>query len=104
ERNREPRRAQLNKAFKAWRKRNPRIVRAHSQVNKARKRANPQAGAFTSAEWIAPCGEYNYQCARCRQPVDLTPDHIVPLSRGGCNHIENIQPLCLPCNLAKGVQ
>ena len=29
-------------------------------------------------------------------------DHIVPLSRGGSNDDDNIQLLCLPCNLSKG--
>lgn len=31
----------------------------------------------------------------------LTPDHVVPLSRGGTNYIDNIQPLCGPCNSQK---
>ena len=29
-------------------------------------------------------------------------DHIVPFSRGGTSHRENLQALCPPCNLAKG--
>jgi len=29
-------------------------------------------------------------------------DHITPLSRGGSNGDDNIQLLCLPCNLKKG--
>ena len=29
-------------------------------------------------------------------------DHVIPLSRGGTNDDDNIQLLCLPCNLKKG--
>lgn len=43
-------------------------------------------------------------CPRCgrREPeIKLTRDHIRPLSRGGLNVPENIQPLCGECNQAK---
>ena len=32
----------------------------------------------------------------------LTVDHVVPLSLGGGNGIDNIQPLCQNCNSSKG--
>jgi 5-methylcytosine-specific restriction endonuclease McrA/urease beta subunit len=34
--------------------------------------------------------------------IMLTKDHIHPKSKGGKNHISNYQPMCSPCNQAKG--
>jgi len=31
-------------------------------------------------------------------------DHLVPLSRGGSNHNDNLVPSCKPCNREKGTQ
>jgi 5-methylcytosine-specific restriction endonuclease McrA len=58
-------------------------------------------GSFTSEEWTALCESYGNRCAACGKSVKLTVDHIVPLSRGGTNYIENIQPLCKSCNSRK---
>lgn len=32
----------------------------------------------------------------------FTKDHIVPKSKGGRNHVDNMQPMCEECNLSKG--
>lgn len=32
----------------------------------------------------------------------LTKDHIIPKSRGGADTVENMQPMCEECNVAKG--
>jgi len=41
-------------------------------------------------------------CVRCGAKSELHFDHIIPMSRGGGDHAENIQLLCRSCNLAKG--
>jgi hypothetical protein len=45
-----------------------------------------------------------YCCAESGCPVttDLTIDHIVPLSRGGTDDLDNLRFLCRPHNSAKG--
>jgi len=39
-------------------------------------------------------------CVVCGKPSD-TVDHIVPLSKGGSNELNNLQPMCRSCNSKK---
>lgn len=49
----------------------------------------------------------NFKCVKCGNSpskdhdVDLHVDHVVPLSLGGGDDIENLQTLCNKCNLGK---
>lgn len=45
-----------------------------------------------------------YRCVGCGSWIDLTIDHRVPESRGGSDDDENLQTMCLRCNLAKGTK
>ncbi len=45
-----------------------------------------------------------YRCVTCRSHIDLTLDHIYPESLGGETTEANLQTMCRPCNLRKGVQ
>jgi len=69
-----------------------------------RTRKNTAGGAYTSAEWIALCDKYGNVCLRCRKHSKLTPDHVIPVAKGGTSNIDNIQPLCGTCNSHKGVK
>lgn len=43
------------------------------------------------------------KCPDCLKPrVEIAFDHRVPLSRGGGTFYSNIEPMCAPCNRAKG--
>lgn len=101
---------------KDWRSVNREVVlsyaKAYSRANRkrrslwqsireARKRAG---GSFTIGEWETLCKRYGYRCLACGKRRKLTIDHIVPLSLDGPNTIENVQPLCGPCNGRKGAR
>ena len=58
-------------------------------------------GNHTLTEWEDLKIEFDSKCAFCRQPKKLTKDHIIPLSEGGTDYIDNIQPLCRNCNSKK---
>lgn len=41
-------------------------------------------------------------CASCPSSEDMDIDHIIPISRGGHNGLDNLQILCGRCNSKKG--
>jgi 5-methylcytosine-specific restriction endonuclease McrA len=98
---------QNNKEY--FKKRNQEYYAAHPEffnLYAVRRRARKVAagGSFTVAQWRELCARYGNACLCCKRKRKLTKDHIIPLSKGGSNDISNIQPLCLPCNLSKGVK
>lgn len=91
-----------------WRAANPTKVRA--QRKRRVQLVSNARGSHTHAEFIDLCISYDFRCLACGRRCEtgnaaglrLTEDHVRPLAKGGTNAITNIQPLCQPCNSAKG--
>ena len=48
---------------------------------------------------------FHARCVRCGSVLTIRTahmDHILPFSKGGGTTLDNLQPLCAPCNLKKG--
>ncbi len=75
------------------------------QLARGRARKLNAEGDFTVEEFEALCEKYGNVCLRCGDgEALLMPDHVVPLSLGGSDLTENIQPLCGNCNSWKNVK
>jgi 5-methylcytosine-specific restriction endonuclease McrA len=75
------------------------------QRENAKKRAAASGYSgkhFTTQQWRALVESYGGVCVACGSAEDLSVDHVIPLSLGGSNAIENIQPLYESCNALKG--
>jgi hypothetical protein len=68
------------------------------------ERMKQNGGSHTKIEWMNLCRKYKYTCLACGERKPLTEDHIVPVSLGGTDDIDNIQPLCLECNSRKNAK
>ena len=93
--------AVINERNKQWREDNPQKWQAANRLNRHRRRA---LGKINSSEWIAKVmmlGNRCQFCAKTEPEVKITIDHIIPVSKGGTNHIDNLQPLCMHCNQTK---
>lgn len=65
-------------------------------------RRNENAGKLDLVAWKIKLEELNHKCQICGTMERITIDHIIPLTKGGTNYIDNLQPLCLSCNSSKG--
>ncbi|MFE7330801.1 HNH endonuclease signature motif containing protein [Streptomyces sp. NPDC057565] len=86
-----------------WRRRNPDKMAAANARQRAQGRFTPD---WTAEEWQQLLDLYGRSCLACgKTGVKLQPDHVIPLSwPGASNAIDNIQPLCGPCNRSKSDQ
>jgi 5-methylcytosine-specific restriction endonuclease McrA len=91
--------------IRKWGKEHPEALRRYNHTRRSRKVGAGEG--FTVAQWESLKTSYGSKClcCGCTEPeIKLTPDHVIPLCKGGKGSIANIQPLCLGCNMRKGSQ
>lgn len=97
-------RDRVNELGCLWAKRNPEKHAMRSRLRRARKR-NAE-GEHSIEEIKELLSKQKYKCASCfaslRKSYEV--DHVIPLSKGGCNMITNIQLLCVSCNRRKNAK
>jgi 5-methylcytosine-specific restriction endonuclease McrA len=89
-------------------KENAAYHKAHPEVRRtinSRRRANLLSGGrHTTQQWLDKLAAIGMICVYCTKALDfstLTKDHVIPLSKGGTDDIENVVPSCLRCNQTK---
>lgn len=70
-------------------------------VRKERMARAENRGTHKQWEWWRLLCYYGKACVRCGSKERIHKDHIVPVSKGGSNGLDNLQPLCQSCNLTK---
>lgn len=98
-------------AWEEYKKNRNEYRRAHPEQrtssNHKRRALARELIVYSNQEWNDLKVLYSNCCLCCgkQEPeVKLTADHVVPLSDGGVGTIDNIQPLCKPCNSSKGIK
>jgi hypothetical protein len=72
-----------------------------------RKRVREYTRSVSPSMRLTILERHGYRCANSACRADLRQvghhiDHIIPFSKGGTTTLDNLQPLCGPCNLSKG--
>ncbi len=112
-------RERVNKYSAEYRKNNPEKVKETYARYRAKNKERYVIHARNRRAWkLGSVGSYTEddiksmlslqknKCAICSVSVagGYHIDHVIPLSKGGCNDKSNLQILCAPCNMSKGAK
>lgn len=79
--------------------------RVKDRVRRAREAG--ATGSWIWSDFMRIAHRFDFCCAYCgEKPSDeaVTPDHVVPLAKGGFDSAANLLPACRSCNSSKGAR
>lgn len=82
----------------------PAMNRMHGRMRAVRLEKARAIATHTVDQWSALVAEFSSRCVHCGSRGRVTRDHITPISIGGSDGIDNIQPPCASCNSRKGIE
>lgn len=85
----------------ASRDRQCRSAVAGNAVRRERMAKAVALGTHEQWQWWRLFALYGRQCCKCGSKARIAKDHIRPVSRGGSDGLDNLQPLCQGCNTRK---
>ena len=87
-----------NARQRKWAANNPVKSKAQKRRSNLRRRAE---GGITEEVRQFILDSYSSKCVYCGEEGKMEIDHIIPVSKGGTNHIDNLAPACRSCNASK---
>jgi 5-methylcytosine-specific restriction endonuclease McrA len=86
------------------RSRDPERRRRHYLTQQVPRRTADKSVRVKTKEWTAILDAAGRKCLHCGASENLQMDHIIPVTKGGLTSVDNVQPLCKPCNQHKGTK
>jgi 5-methylcytosine-specific restriction endonuclease McrA len=83
------------------------LEKRRHQSRVARARRSGVSCYLTLEQWKDLLRRFNFRCAYCLKRLtkkNRSLDHLIPLTRGGGNTLDNLVPACRRCNQRKNVQ
>lgn len=102
--NNKQRKQEYDKIYRELHKNDEEFKIKRRNIQYKRRALEKESGHFTAAEWREVLQEYGAACLHCGSTEHLTVDHVIPLSKGGPNTKNNLQPLCMKHNCSKGIK
>lgn len=99
-------REDVERRLAAWVAENRKRIAAPSYGPRGRQVHMERArglGSHTAQEWREKVATYGGLCHYCQRPRMLVThkDHVIPITRGGSDGLDNVVPTCADCNEEK---
>lgn len=72
-----------------------------AKINRQQRLQEDRVANGLPSNWQEVLIDLYGECLACGTTEVLTADHVVPFSKGGPTHWDNLQVLCLDCNMSK---